>query len=286
MILVPPGIRAMAASAFFFSLMAALAKVAGASAPLFHIVLARSLVVAVLSGAKVLSDGTGLRGREPRLLLLRGVLGFGGLSCFYYAVVHLPLADATVIHFMNPVFTAFIAAAWLGERVGVKEALLVLVSIMGVVVVARPGYLTGGGQALPLFPVLVGVAGAVLSAGAYVAVRRLRGEAPMLIVFWFACVSTLLALPMVVARPVAISWPTVLVLLGVGVATHLGQVFVTWGFRLERAGRASAVGYLQIVFAAGWGWALFGDVPDGWTWLGATIIIGSTLALIRLHPVR
>lgn len=276
----------MAASAFFFSLMAALAKVAGASAPLFHIVLARSLVVAVLSGGKVLSDGTGLRGREPRLLLLRGVLGFGGLSCFYYAVVHLPLADATVIHFMNPVFTAFIAAVWLGERVGLKEALLVLVSLMGVVVVARPGYLTGGGQSLPLFPVLVGVVGAVLSAAAYVAVRRLRGEAPMLIVFWFACVSTLLALPMVLAHPATLSWPTVLVLLGVGVATHLGQVFVTWGFRLERAGRASAVGYLQIVFAAGWGWLLFADVPDGWTWLGAAIIVGSTLVLIRLHPVR
>lgn len=286
MTLVAPGIQAMAASAFFFSLMAALAKVAGAAVPLFHVVLARSLVVAVLSGAKVLSDGTGLRGKEPRLLLLRGVLGFGGLSCFYYAVVHLPLADATVIHFMNPVFTAFIAAMWLGERVGVKEALLVLVSLMGVVVVARPGYLTGGSGALPVFPVLVGVCGAVLSAAAYVAVRRLRGEAPMLIVFWFACVSTVLALPLVALDPSLPAAGTLLVLLGVGVATHLGQVFVTWGFRLERAGRASAVGYLQIVFAAGWGWLLFGDVPDGWTWLGAAIIVASTLALLRLHPVR
>lgn len=286
MTLVPPGLQAMAASAFFFSLMAALAKVAGASVPLFEIVFARSAVVAVLSGAKVLSDGTGLRGREPALLLLRGVLGFFALSCFYYAVVHLPLADATVIHFMNPVLTAFIAAAWLGERLGVKEALLVLLSLGGVVVVARPGFLAGADAALPLFPVVVGLCGAVLSAGAYVAVRRLRGEAPMLIVFWFAVVSTVLSLPMVALRATMPSWDTALVLLGVGVATHLGQVFVTWGFRLERAGRASAVGYLQIVFAALWGWLLFGDVPDGWTWLGAAIIVASTLALVRLHPVR
>jgi drug/metabolite transporter (DMT)-like permease len=77
-----------------------------------------------------------------------------------------------------------------------------------------------------------------------------------------------------------------LVLLGVGLATHLGQVFVTWGFRLERAGRASAIGYLQIVFAAVWGWLLFKEGPDAWTWAGAGLIVASTLALVRLHPVR
>jgi drug/metabolite transporter (DMT)-like permease len=275
----------MAASALFFSLMAALAKLAGAGVPLFEIVLARSLVVAVLSGAKLVHDGKGFRGREPGLLLLRGVLGFGALTCFYYAVVQLPLADATVIHFMNPVFTAFFAAAVLGEHLGVREALLVLASLGGVVMVSRPGFLFGGGGLAPL-PVLVGLCGAVLSAGAYVSVRRLRGEPPMLIVFYFATVCTLLSLPFVALDPVVPDAGMLLVLLGVGVTTHLGQTFVTWGLRLERAGRASAVGYLQIVFAAGWGWLLSRELPDLWTWLGAAVIVGSTLALVRMHPVR
>jgi drug/metabolite transporter (DMT)-like permease len=283
--MMPPGLQAMAVGALFFSLMAALAKLAGRGVPLFEIVFARSIVVAVLSGAKLLHDGRGFRGREPRILLLRGVLGFGALTCFYYAVIHLPLADATVIHFMNPVFTAFIAAAVLGEHVGFKEALLVTASLAGVVLVARPGFLFGGGGLAP-FPVVVGVCGAVLSAGAYVSVRHLRSEPPMLIVFYFAAVCTLLSLPMVVAHATLPTPALLLVLLGVGVTTHLGQTFATWGFRLERAGRASAVGYLQIVFAAGWGWALFHEAPDVGTWAGAVVIVGSTLALIRLHPVR
>lgn len=284
--LVPPGLQSMAASALFFSLMAALAKLAGKDVPLFEIVFARSVVVGVLSGSKLLADGNGFRGHEPALLVLRGVLGFGALTCFYYAVVHLPLADATVIHFMNPVFTAFIAAAWLREHMGVREALLVLASLGGVVVVARPAFLFGAGGSLPVVPVVIGVCGAVLSAGAYVAVRRLRAEPPMLIVFYFAVVCTVLSLPMVVAHSTVPTLPTALVLLGVGVTTHLGQVFVTWGFRLERAGRASAVGYLQIVFASVWGWLMFAEVPDVWTWVGAALIVGSTLALVRLHPVR
>ena len=283
---VPPGLQAMAASALFFSLMAALAKVAGSAVPLFEIVFARSFVVALLAGAALVRSGTGFRGKETGLLLLRGVLGFAALTCFYYAVVHLPLADATVIHFTNPVYTAFIAALVLGEHIGLVEALLVVLSLGGVVMVARPAVIFGGTDFLDPVAVVAGLCGAFLAAGAYVAVRRLRREPPMLVVFYFAMVCAVLSLPMLVLHPVLPSEHMWLVLAGVGVTTHLGQWFVTWGFRLERAGRASAVGYLQIVFAAGWGWLLFREVPDAWTWLGAAVIVGSTLVLVRLHPVR
>lgn len=283
---IPPGLQVMAVGAFSFSAMAALAKVAGRSVPLFEIVLARSVVMAVLSGAALLRSGTPFRGVAPGLLAVRGLLGFGALSCFYYAVVQLPLADATVIHFMNPVFTALVAAVVLGEHLGAAETLLVLGSMGGVVLVARPSFLFGGAQALDPFAVGVALAGALLAAGAYVTVRRLRGEAPMVIVFWFSAVSTVLALPLVLRNPVVPGPGTLMVLLGVGLTTHVGQVLITYGFRLERAGRASAIGYLQIVFAAGWGWLLFREVPDGWTLAGAAVIVGCTMVLVRLHPVR
>jgi len=282
----PPGLQAMAVSALFFSAMAALAKLAGEGVPLFEIVLARSLVVGVLSGVSLMRSGTPLWGREPGLLVLRGVLGFAALTCFYYAVIALPLADATVIHFTNPVFTALMAAAVLRERIGLIESLLVAASLGGVLLVARPGWLAGESSGLDPVAVGVGLAGAILAASAYVAVRRLRQEPPMLIVFWFALVCTVLSLPLVLRDPVLPGPRVSLVLLGVGVATHLGQWFVTWGFRLERAGRASTVGYLQIVFAAVWGWVLFRETPDLWTWIGAGVIVASTLLLVRVHPVR
>jgi len=271
----------MAAGALCFSLMSALAKLAGASVPLFEVVLARSMVVAALSGISLVRSGQGFRGKEPRLLLVRGVLGFGALSSFYYAVVHLPLADATVLQFTNPVWTAFAAALFLGEVIGLREALLGLASLGGVVMVARPSFLFGHTSALDPVAVGIGLFGAFLTGAAYVVVRRLRGEPPMLIVFYFACVSTLASVPPVAAHPVVPSLHILLVLLGVGLAAHLGQAFLTWAFRLEQAGRTSAVGYLQIVFAAGWGFLMFDEVPDVWTWTGAGIVVFSTLVLIR-----
>jgi len=284
--LVPPGLQAMAAAAFSFSVMAALAKLAGVTIPLFEIVFARSVTVSVLAGAHLVVQGTSFRGREPRILLLRGVLGFISLSCFHYALIHLPLADATVIHFVNPVFTAFIAALWLREHLGVREAALVLTSLAGVVLVARPGFLFGGEGALETFPVVIGLCGALFSASAFVTVRRLRAEPPMLVVFYFAVVCTILSTPLVIRDFESLSLAQVGLLACVGLATHLGQVGLTWGFRLERAGRASAIGYLQIVLAALWGWLLFSEVPDVWTWVGAAVIVACTLLLVRLHPVR
>ncbi len=276
----------MAAGAFFFSLMSALAKVAGAAVPVSEIVLARSLVVAVVSGASLARGRVRWLGREPRLLLVRGLLGFGALWCVYYAVVRLPLADATVLQFTNPVWTAVAAALFLGEAMAPREALLAAAGLGGVLMVARPAFLFGHAASLDPGAVGVALAGALMTGLAYMVVRRLRREVPMLVVFWFAAVSLLASLPAVASHPVVPGLGTAAVLLGVGLSAHLGQILTTWAFRLEAAGRTAAVGYLQIVFAAGWGVVLFHEVPDAWTWVGATVIVGSTLVLMRSHPPR
>jgi drug/metabolite transporter (DMT)-like permease len=262
--------------------MSLLVKLAGGTLPTMEIVLARSMVMAGLSAGAIVATGGDFRGREPRLLLLRGVLGFVALTCFFYAVIHLPLAEATVIHFTSPVFTALIAAVALGESLRGREMLLAALSLCGVALVARPAFLFGGSaSSLEATTVLIALGGAMVSAGAYTTVRRLRNERAMVIVFYFATVSGLGAIPAVI--PV---WTTptpmeLLLLLGVGVATHLGQLCLIRGLRSERAGRAMTVGYIQIVFAALWGALVFGDVPDGWSVVGALVIIASTFFVSR-----
>jgi drug/metabolite transporter (DMT)-like permease len=273
----------MVAGAFFFSAMSALVKIAGARFPTMEVVFARSVVVLVLSALALLRSGTSFTGSERGLLVLRGLFGFAGLTCFYYGLVHLPLAEATVIQYTNPVWTALIAALVLKEWIGRRQMALALLSLVGVAIVARPGPLASGAVAV-LDPVAVAVAlaGAVFSAAANVTVRRLKNEPAMVVVFYFALFSTVLSLPwlwMEAVLPRGTDW---LLLAAIGVTTHLGQVFLTWGLQREAAGRAMSVGYLQIVFAACWGALLFGDLPDGWVLLGAALIVGSTVILARL----
>ena len=80
-----------------------------------------------------------------KLLWLQGFFGFATLSCFFFALTKLPLADATVIHYTNPMFTALIAAAVLGEKLRASELLEALASLSGVAIIAQPSIAFGGG---------------------------------------------------------------------------------------------------------------------------------------------
>lgn len=272
----------MAVAALGFSVMSLLVKAAGQRLPVQEVVLARSSVGVAMSWYSLRRRGVPIWGQRRGLLLLRGLLGYAALSCFFYALVHLPLAEATVIQYTNPVFTAILATIFLAESMRPREMVLVLASLAGVVLMARPDILFGGPGATGLNPVAVGVAllGAVLSAAAYVTVRRLgRTEDPVVIVFYFALVATAGSIPLTAASPVLpLGWEW-LALAGVGVVTQVAQVFLTKGLREEPAGRAMAVGYMQIVFAALWGLIFFAEFPDAWGIAGALVIILSTAGL-------
>lgn len=267
-------------SALGFSLMALFVKLAGRTLPTSEIVLARALISLVLSWTLLRVRRKSPWGTNHRLLLLRGVLGFGGLMCFYYAVTHLPLAEATVIHFTNPIFTAVLAALLLGERNGGKVVLGLACGLGGTLLVAQPGGFGGSASTLAPLAVAVAFGGALFSAAAYVTVRRLaRTEDPLVIVFYFPLVAVPAALPLVVAEfvwPRGIEW---LWLLLVGVFTQIGQVQLTRGLQLLPAGQAMTIGYLQIVFAAILGILVCAELPAVATLLGCGLIVAGAFVV-------
>ena len=96
----------MIAAALGFSAMSVLVKIASARLPTGELVLARALVTLVVSYAMLRQAGLAPWGNSRSKLILRGLLGFGGLSLYYLSLAYLPLADATVIHQTTPLWTA------------------------------------------------------------------------------------------------------------------------------------------------------------------------------------
>jgi drug/metabolite transporter (DMT)-like permease len=271
----------MALGAFFFSLMSLFVKLVGQRVPSQEVVLVRGLLTLAFTWVLIRRTGVSPLGNRRGPLLIRGFLGFAALSCFYYAVVHLPLAEATILQYMNPIFAALLAGVVLAERLGRREVLLGMLSLAGVIVIARPAALLGGGgSSLPMFAVGVGLLGAILSGAAYVGVRELsRTEHPLVIVFYFPLVTVPAALPGALANLVLPTPREWLLLLGVGITAQFGQIYITRGLKREPAGRATAMGYLQVVFAGLLGLAFFGEVPDIWTVSGSALILACALAL-------
>ncbi len=279
----PSGLRYMVLAAFAFSLMSLLVKLAGQRLPGAEMVLARSVIALVITRAMLHRAKVSPWGHRKGLLLLRGLIGFFGLLCFFYAIPRLPLADVTVIQYTNPVFTALLAALFLKETLRRGEVLGLALSLAGVVLVAQPSFLFGrASSGLDLGAVGVALFGAVFAAAAYTLVRKLREtDHYLVVVFYFPLVSTPASLA--VMAPVAL-WPTPLewlMLLGIGLFTQIGQVYLTKGLHLEKAGRALSLSYVQIVFAALWGFLFFHEVPGLLSLVGALLVVAGTLATAR-----
>ena len=282
------GLRYMVAATFCFSVMSLMVKSAGQHIHSFELVFARSLVLIILCIITLRRRGISPWGINRRVLLIRGIVGFIALNCFYFAILRLPLADATVLQFLNPAFTSVIAAIFIAEALGIRHMGLVVFSLLGVMLVAQPTFLFGQMSAgLDPLAVGAGVVSALLSAVAWVIIRKLaRTEEPLVIVFYFALVSTIGSSPVMITDlvvPYLWEWP---LLLGIGVMTYFGQLWLTKGMRLEPAGRVAAVGYLQIVFAALWGVLFFSEIPGPLSIAGALLIVGSTFFLARTPEER
>jgi len=278
----------MIGSAAAFAVMGALVKAVGTRLPSQEIVLARAAVSLVLSYALLRRAGVPPLGQRRGLLLLRGLFGFLGLSCVFAAITRMPFAEATVLQYLHPTFTAMLAWLLLGERASASLLLASAVSLAGVAFVAQPTWLlaslgldgTRGDASLDPLAVAFGVGGAFFSAAAYVTVRRLSAtEHPLVIVMYFPLVAVPATLPTVAGQLV---WPTPIEwigLVGVGFAAQTGQVWLTRGLSLLPASRGTALSYVQVVFAAAIGVLFFAEPIRATTVLGAALVIGGTLVV-------
>jgi drug/metabolite transporter (DMT)-like permease len=209
----------------------------------------------------------GLRTRVPMLHLLRGLAGVSAMYCFFYAIAHLPLAEAMLLKLTAPLFIPLVALLWLREEVSPKVWLGLGVGFAGVVVILEPG-LRG------VSPVaLVGLLGGALAAVAKVTVRRLsRDEPTPRILLYFALVATAVsAVPMLWAWE-APSPPTLGWLIGLAGCATLGQFLLTTGLSLAPAARMGTFGYFAVVFGACYGWLIWGEQLSLGFFVGSVLV--------------
>ncbi|MFV1873594.1 MAG: DMT family transporter [Oleiphilus sp.] len=278
----PLGMRFMILSAFGFSVMAVCVKFASLNGiPVLEIVAARAFVSLVLSYADIHRKGIPAFGRNKTLLFARGLVGTFALICVYYAITNLPLAEATVLQYLYPVFTAVLALFFLKERIHWTLVLSILLSFIGLLLVVRPAFLFAEfAHDLSNVAVLAGVLGAFGSGIAYVLVRKLsQTEDSSVIIFYFPFIALPFSLILLAHGNdfVVPDLATLGLLVLVGIFTQVGQVGLTKAMQTETAGRASAFAYLQVVFAAIFGWMFFQEIPDIGFVVGAIFILFGVL---------
>ena len=275
------GVALMVASAALFALMAAFVKKYLPETPTQAVVFSRGVLMSAIFVAMARASGAPILGRRPGRLLLRGIYGYLALSCYFYAVQLLPLGDAVLLQYSHPAFVAALAPLMLGERSGGRHWALVGAAVLGIALIVRPtGDLGLAG--------LVGAAGSLLSALAYMTVRDLaRTEHPVTILVWFPLATIVPSFVAAVAAGGA-SLPRS----GSEVAGHLlvtatallGQIALTLGLTRVAAAKATAVTLTGPVFGLAFGWLMFGTAPDARSIAGAALVTGAVGLLGRTAP--
>ncbi|MGI4845019.1 MAG: DMT family transporter [Janthinobacterium lividum] len=277
-------IYAMVLAVFMFALMDTVMKLLSQRYPAIQVAALRSLtslpLIAVYVGVKV-GYGDIFRIRWP-LHILRAVLGIAMLSFFAFGIRKLSLAEAYTIFFIAPAIITALSVWFLKERVDLARWIAIGVGLCGVLVVLRPsgaGFLTIGGLA-------------VLGAAAMYAVSAItvgilaKTDRSEHMVFWLMLMMSIGAGLLAAPGWVGMRVGDIPLLLGLALSGFIGQLAITEAFARGDASSVAPFEYTALAWAVGLDWLLWQTLPDGWTVVGAAIIIGSGMYLIRHEKVH
>ena len=277
------GMMLMIGAVFLFTSMDALVKVASETYPTGQIVFFRN-VVAFLPLSVFVARAGGLSVLRTRRLgghLIRAAVGLAAMVCFFLSYKLLPLGEAVALGMAGPLFITALSVPFLGEKVGIRRWSAVVIGFVGVLVMTRPG--SGIFDPAALIP----LAGAFFLGLAMVMVRSLsRSEHSASIVFYFTITATIASAASLPWQWVTPDWTGVVVLVTIGLIGGCAQFTMTQAFRLAPAALIAPFEYLALVFAIGYGFAIWAEMPDLWLIVGAVIVMGSGIYILHREAVR
>jgi len=280
----PMSVWYMLISALGFSLMAACVKeVSGLGIPVLEIVAVRSIVSAIISYADIKRKNIPVFGHNKVLLIARGTVGSFALMFVYYAITTLPLAEATLLQYLHPVFTAILALIFLKEIIQRSTIACIIFSLLGLFIIiypnlAQPNLQLDSDIQYPWLSITAGILGAFGSAVAYVIVKKLtKTDDSSVIIFYFPMVAFPVSMIMLGSDFVVPSVAVTGLLILVGIFTQIGQVGLTKALHCADANKATAYAYVQVLFSVFIGWAYFSEVPMVTTIMGGGLIMVGAL---------
>ncbi|MDP3898771.1 MAG: DMT family transporter [Mesorhizobium sp.] len=211
---------------------------------------------------------------RPGMQALRVLLSSAEVYCFYFAVITLPLADVMTYWLAAPIYVAAMSPFLLGERVGWRRWLAILIGFCGVVIALEPS------AATLTAPALISILGSFCFAFMMLSGRALRGTPDATLVFWQLAGAGLFGL---VTAPFGWVTPSAfdLALLGLlGVVAMAAHVCVNRALKLADAATVAPFQYSLLFWAVILGFVVFGDAPRPAMLAGAVVIVVAGLFIL------
>jgi len=261
----------------------ALAKTLTLTYSPLQILFVRNVIALPVAIAVALAMGGfgALRSYRPITHLLRGMLWITATFLFFTSLMHLKLAEATALIFVAPFFIIAISATFFGEIVGWWRWLAVIAGFCGVLIVVRPG--GAAFQLAFLLPIATAFVYALMMIGARFVDRR---ESVWTLLLYLTGTSALLSAFIVPFVWIPLRPEDIWQFIAIALFGTTGVTLMTQAFRLAPASLVAPLDYTALLWATVLGWAIWSEMPDAATFIGAGVIIASGVSVILLERRR
>ncbi|HEV3237363.1 MAG TPA: DMT family transporter, partial [Gemmataceae bacterium] len=254
-----------------FAIMSTLANVAGGSCDWQVIAMSRSGLAFTFTALWAILAGVKLVLWRPGTLWLRSIAGSISLVSTFYALTRLPVSDVITLTNVFPIWVAVLSWPILKERPSAQVWIAVIIGVTGIVLIQQPHLSSGN------FAAAVALLSSFTTAIAMMGLHRLQGVDPRAVVVHFSGVSFLFALlalavfPNEVTRQNDWNGKNIGLLVAIGMAAAVGQLFLTKAFAAGPPAKVAVVGLTQIVWAVLLDWLVLGRSFSSMTLIGIAL---------------
>ncbi len=262
-------------ASFFFSLMTVCVKKIDNRIPIYELVFFRSLFSLFITSWIINKKNLNPWGDNKPLLVLRGILGTIALVCIFYAIRNMPLNISTVIQYTYPIFISLFAGILINEKINRNLIIASLTGWLGIIIILNPSQLSNLNIELNNLSIVIAFIGAISTSLAYITVKKLSlKEDVFIIIKYFPLVSVITLSPIVFVNWITPNINDLIWIMGIGLFTQVGQIFLTIGIKKLQTSEAATINYLQVFFGSLWGILFFNE------FININFIIGSLLVLL------
>ena len=272
------GIACFAVGMFLFAAVDTIAKLLTDTLHPIQVAWSRQIGLLIGTILVLLWKGPSLLRSDHKLLQIsRGACAAASAVCFILAIAHVPLADAVAVSFVAPFMVTIMGAVILGEQVGPRRWIAVAAGFVACLIIIRPGF---GVFHPAIFLILLAV---TFYATRQTLSRKLSGSDPTMTTIAY----TALSAGILISLPLPFIWktpPTGQAWLFVGMLALLAgaaEIFVIRALELAQTVVLAPVHYTLLIWGTFYGWFIFGDLPDAYTWTGAAIIVVTGLYVVH-----
>jgi len=267
------GIIFMTLGMLFLSINDVIVKGLNAYFPVWEIVFFRALSGLIISLGLIIFFGVNkLKTKKPIRHCIRAFSAVGCVVFYFFGLKYLLLSENVAIVHSAPILAAIIAVPVLGETLGIKRSIAIIIGFLGVLIIVKPG--TDLFKIVSILPIL----SAIFMAIVYISTRSLMStDSSVAIIFYYSLallVTSIVFFPKDFLMP---TWSQMIPLLSLGIMGSLGHYFISQAAKNADVVVISPFEYTSFLFVAGMGYYFYNEIPSNSIFLGGALIIISGL---------